>query len=203
VLGFDGPPPENLPYEVSLDPEPLTGASRPDRPEPPDPPGPPGLSGDDVEARVAELEAAEAEAARLSRENEHRFGRPPALPQARAPRLRVRLAVARHAGDDGSGPDPELMAIDAAAAAALAEATAFSQRSRRWHGRLDDLRHTLEVNRVRAARHFGAEDQPLGDRHDRAARALWQAPIDLTAARGLVDQFVAEVDRRIDEEDRG
>jgi hypothetical protein len=93
--------------------------------------------------------------------------------------------------------------IDGAAAAALAEAAAFSQRSRRWHDRLDDLRHTLEVNRVRAARHFGAEDQPLGDLHDRAARALWQAPIDLTAARELVDQFVAGTDRRIEEEDRG
>jgi hypothetical protein len=197
VLAFDGPPPENLPYEVSLDPEPLTAGA------PPRSPGPPGLSGADVAARVAELEAAETQAARLSRDNEHRFRRPPALPPARGPRLRVRLAVARHAGDHGTGPDPELMAIDGAATAALAEATAFSQRWRRWNDCLDDLRHTLEVNRVRAARHFGAEDQPLGDRHDRAARAVWQAPIDLTAARGLVDQFVAEVDRRIDEEDRG
>ncbi|HET9975691.1 MAG TPA: serine protease [Streptosporangiaceae bacterium] len=195
VLGFDGTVPESLPYEVSLDPEPLIGNL---------PPGPPGgLPGADVEARVAELEAAEAEAARLSRENEHRFRRPPALPPALVPRLRIRLAVARHAADDGSGPDPELRAIGEAAAAALAEATAVSQRWRRRHDCLEDLRHTLEVNRVRAARHFGAEDQSLGDLHDRAARALWQAPIDLTAARGLVDQFVAGIDRRIDEEDRG
>lgn len=161
-----------------------------------------GPSAADVEARVAELEVAEAEAAGFSRENDHRFRRPPAPPRARAPRLRVRLAVARQAGDRGAAPDPELAVIDGAAAAALAEAAAFSQRSRRWRDRLDDLRHTLEVNRVRAARHFGAEDQSLGDLHDRAARALWQAPIDLTAARGLVDQFVAGTDRRIEEKDR-
>jgi Trypsin-like peptidase domain len=191
VLGFDGPPPENLPYEVSLDPEPLAGGSAP------------GAPGADVEARVAQLETAEAEAAQLSRSNEQRFRRPPALPQAHAPRLRVRLAVARHADEGSAGPDPELIAIDAAATAALAEATAFSQRSRRRHDRLDNLRHTLEVNRVRAARYFGAEDSSLGDLHDRAARALWQAPVDLTGARALVDRFVAATDRRIEEDDRG
>lgn len=186
VLGFDGPPPEKLPYEVSLDPEPLTGGSLP------------GASGADVEARVAELAAAEADAARLSSENERRFHRPPALPKARAPRLRVRLAVARR-----TEPDAELMAIDGAAAAALAEVAWFMQRSRHRNERLDDLRHTLEVNRVRAARYFGDEDQSLGDLHDQAARILWKAPIDLTAARVLVEQYVAEADRRIEEADRG
>ncbi len=201
VLGFDGPPPPTLPYEVSLDPEPLTGGA------------PAGPAGTDVEARVAELAAAEADAAWLSRENERRFRRPLALPRAQAPRLRVRLAVARGtgvrgtgvpgAGARGTGPDPELMAIDGAAAAALADVAAFSERSRRWSERLDDLRRTLEVNRVRAARHFGDEDSSLGDLHDRAARALWQAPIDLTAARGLVGQYAAEADRRIEEKDRG
>jgi hypothetical protein len=95
------------------------------------------------------------------------------------------------------------MAIDRAAAAALADVAAFSERSRRWSGRLDDLRRTLEVNRVRAARYFGDEDSSLGDLHDQAARALWQAPIDLTAARGLVGQYAAEADRRIEEKDRG
>ena len=87
--------------------------------------------------------------------------------------------------------------------ALLAGVTAFSQRSRRWSERLDDLRRTLEVNRVRAARHFGAEDSSLGDLHDEAARALWKAPIDLTAARGLVDRYVAAADRRIEARDRG
>jgi hypothetical protein len=191
VLGFDGAPPQTLPYEVSLDPEPLD-------------PGPlaggsaAGSSGTGVEARVAELAAAEADAAWLSRENERRFRRPLPLPRAQAPRLRVRLAVAR-----STEPGPELMAIDEAAAAALAAVAAFSQRSQRWHERLDDLRRTLEVNRVRAARHFGDEDSSLGDLHDQAARALWKAPVDLTAARGLVDQYAAEADRRIEEKDRG
>jgi hypothetical protein len=212
VLGFDGPPPPTLPYEVSLDPEPLPGGGAAA--------GPPGAG---VAARVAELADAEADAAGLSRENERRFRRPPALPRAQAPRLRVRLAVASStvaggtvaggtvaggtvAGGTvagGAGPDPELGAIDAAAVAALAEVTAFSERSRRWSGRLEDLRRTLEVNRVRAARYFGDEDSSLGDLHDQAARALWQAPIDLTAARGLVGQYAAEADRRIEEKDRG
>jgi hypothetical protein len=186
VLGFDGAPPETLPYEVSLDPEPLTGGS------------PDGSSGADAEARVTELAAAEADAAGLSRENERRFRRPPALPRAQAPRLRVRLAVAR-----STEPGPELTAIAGAAAAALADVAGFSQRSQRWSERLEDLRRTLEVNRVRAARHFGDEDSSLGDLHDQAARALWKAPIDLTAARGLVDQYAAEADRRIEERDRG
>jgi hypothetical protein len=196
VLGFDGLPPPRLPYEVSLDPEPLTGGAAPGPSAPA--PSAPCPAGADVEARVAELAAAEAGAARLSGENERRFRRPPALPRAQAPRLRVRLAVARL-----TEPALELTAIDGAAAAALAGLTAFSQRSRRWHERLDELRRTLEVNRVRAARYFGAEDSSLGDRHDQAARALWNAPIDLAAARGLVDQYVAEVDRRIEEENRG
>jgi trypsin-like peptidase len=196
VLGFDGPPPETLPYEVSLDPGPLdpgplAGGSPASRPAA------------EVEARVTELAAAEAEAAWLSRENEQRFRRPPALPRAQAPRLRVRLAVARGAVAGGAESAPELAAIDGAAAAALADVAAFSQRSRRWNERLDDLRRTLEVNRVRAARHFGDEDSALGDLHDQAARALWQAPIDLTAARGLVDQYAAAADRRMEEKDRG
>ncbi len=204
VLGFDGSPPETLPYEVSLDPErldcePLTGGSPASRPAA------------EVEARVTELAAAEADAAWLSRENERRFRRPPALPRAQAPRLRVRLAVADGAGgavtgDAGAGgPEPavELAAIDGAASAALADVAAFSQRCRRWSERLDGLRRTLEVNRVRAARHFGDEDSALGDLHDQAARALWQAPIDLTAARGLVDQYTAADDRWIEERDRG
>jgi hypothetical protein len=50
VIGFDGPPPPTLPYEVSLDPEPLTGGG-----------GAAGPPGADVAARVAELADAEAD----------------------------------------------------------------------------------------------------------------------------------------------
>lgn len=185
VLGFDGPlPPNTPPYQVSLDPEPLLGS--PDR----------DVVGTDVQARVAELAAAEACAARLDGENQRRFGKPPALPRERAPSLRVRLAVARSAE-----PNRELAAIAAEAVAALGEIDSFKSRSLRWSERLENLRQTLAVKREQAARHFGAEDQPLGDLHSQAFRAVWQAPIDLAAARTLVERYIAEVDRRIGEID--
>jgi Trypsin-like peptidase domain len=180
VLGFDGPVPENLPYEVSLDPEPIDGGS-------------PRLAvAVDVEARIAELAAAEADAATLSAGNERRFRKPPPLPPTRAPRLRVRLAVASAARQD-----PELAAVDEAAVAALGEIASFRQRSERMDHLLDDLRSTLEVNQVRAARYLPEEDQDLADWYGRARRALWQAPIDVDAAGTAVIRYVAEVDRRI------
>jgi hypothetical protein len=185
VLGFDGPlPGKKLPYEVALDPEPLIGSSQHD------------VTGVDAEARVAELAAAEDDAARLSSENERRFREPPALPRARAPRLRVRLAVARV-----TEPNPELTAICKAAVTALGQISSFTQELRRLDECLENLRQTLEVNRERATRYFGAEDQPLADRYDQAARALWQAPIDLAAARMAVERYIAEVARRIGEID--
>lgn len=185
VLGFDGPLPGNrLPYEVALDPEPLAGSSRH------------RVTGADAEACVAELAAAEDDAARLSSENERRFRGPPTLPRARAPRLRVRLAVARV-----TEPNPELTAIHGEAVAALGQVASFTQRSRHLDEWLENLRQTLEVNRERATKYFGAEDQPLGDRYDQAARAVWQAPIDLATARTAVERYIAEVECRIGEID--
>jgi trypsin-like peptidase len=181
VLGFDGQAPENLPHEVSLDPEPVVGGA------------PRGVTAADVEARVAELAAAEADAATRGGENERRFRMPPMLPPARAPGLRVRLAVA-----SGTEHDPEITAIDEAAIAALGEIASFRQRLERMHDRLDDLRNTLEVNRVRAARRIPEEDTELAGLYTRAAHALWQAPIGLAAAGASVARYVAEVDRRID-----
>jgi Trypsin-like peptidase domain len=192
VLGFDGSlPGGKLPYEVALDPEPCAGCFQH------------SMTAADAEARVAELAAAEDDAARLSSENQRRFREPPTLPHARAPRLRVRLAVARV-----TEPNPELTAIYEEAVAALGVVASFTQKSRRLDERLDDLRQTLEVNRERATRYFGAEDQPLADRYDLAARAVWQAPIELAAARMLVERYIAEVERRIgeigeDEKDHG
>lgn len=183
VLGFDGPlPGKKLPYEVALDPEPLVGSSQH------------SVTGVDAEARVAELTAAEDNAARLSSENERRFRKPPTLPRACAPRMRVRLAVARV-----TEPKLELTAIYWEAAAALGEVASFTQRSRQLDECLENLRQTLEVNRERATRYFGAENQPLADRYDQAARAVWQAPIDLAAARMSAERYIAEVERRIGE----
>lgn len=178
VLGFDGRAPENLPHEVSLDPEPVAGGA------------PRGVTAAGVEARVAELAAAEADAAARSGENEFRFRKPPTLPPARAPRLRVRLAVT-----GGAEHDPELTAIDKAAVTALGEIAAFRRRLERMCDRLDDLRSTLKVNQARAARLGLEEDTELAGLYAPASHALWQAPIDLTAAKVAVARYVAEVHR--------
>jgi hypothetical protein len=185
VLGFDGPPPADLPYEVSLDPEPLAGGSARE------------VAAADVAARVAELAAAERQAARECTRDERRFRRPPALPHACAPRLRVRLAVARETGNT-----PELAAIEEAAVTALAEVASFRKGLAGLADLLQELRNTLEVHRERAERYFGAEDRELGDLHGQAARTLWQAPIDLAAAGAAVGRYIAEADRRIDDRDR-
>lgn len=186
VLGFDGPVPETLPHEVSLDPEPM-GVS-------------PRLAvAADVEARVGDLAAAEAGAAALGARNERRFRKPPLLPSARAPRLRVRLAVAS-AG--AGGHDPELAVVEEAAAAALGEIAVFLKRSERMDDRLSDLRSTLDVNQVRAARLLPEEDQDLAGLYALARRALWQAPIDLDAAGKAVARYVAEVGHRISDPDK-
>jgi hypothetical protein len=67
---------------------------------------------------------------------------------------------------------------------------------------LMELRGRLDSNRRLAARHFGAEDLPLADLHAQASQALLPAPIDLAAARMLVERYIAEVDRRIDEDEK-
>ena len=154
------------------------------------------MTGADAQARVAELAAAEDDAARLSSENERRFREAPACPPARAPGLRVRLAVARV-----TEPNPELTAVDGEAVAALGQISSFAQESRHLDECLENWRQTLEVNRERATRYFGAEDQPLADRYDQAARAMWQGPVDLAAARVLAERYIAEVARRISEID--
>jgi hypothetical protein len=179
VLGFDGSPPRGLPHEVSLDPEPLAAGSARE------------TTAAGAQSCVAQLAAAEEAAARIAARDEQRFRRPPALPRAWAPRLRVRLAVARE-----TEHSPELAAISAAAAEALAEVTSFTTKLARMEDRLLELRDTLEAHRVRAERCFGAEDPQLGDLHSQAASALWQAPIDLDEAAAAVGRFIAEADRR-------
>jgi hypothetical protein len=194
VLGFDSETPRALPFEVSLDPGPIAGSSSR------------SVSARDAEKHVRELADAEDAAARINSENESRFSKPPRLPRARAPRLRVRLAVARTSDPNVANPIPELAAIDEAAVMALGKVTSFLQRSGQLSRELEDLRYTLEVHRIRAGRHWHDEDQPFGDLRDEAVRALWRAPIDVADARELVQRYEAEINRHIDggdEEDRG
>ncbi|WP_438490147.1 trypsin-like serine peptidase [Streptomyces sp. S186] len=182
VLGFERKPPADLPFDVSLDPEPLTEAV------------PGDMTTEEAEEAVGQLAAAEDAAARLQAEWGLSFFAASRLPPAAAPRLRVRLAVAR-----GSAPDPELAAIHAHAAAAHAEVTRYADDLRRAITDLADLRKTLELHRVRAARYFGDEDRKLGDLYAPAARALQTPPIDLKSARKRVRYYTDEVNRRIEE----
>ncbi|MFI1536997.1 serine protease [Streptomyces anandii] len=183
VLGFVDRPPDDLPYDVSLDPEPLRAGAvaRP-------------VSSARTQSAVARLAAAEEAAARLEREwGAHFFGAP-RLPHAAAPRLRVRLAVARK-----TEPNPELAALHDDAVRARTETEHYDRALRRMITAHQDLTTSLELHRVRAARFFGEEDRRLAELHAPAARALRTAPIDLTAARTLVRRYVDEVNRRIDE----
>ncbi|MFE3825105.1 serine protease [Streptomyces sp. NPDC059092] len=182
VLGFEGMPPAGLAYDVSLDPEPLRGdAAR-------------GVSAAEVQTAVGQLAAQEDAASALHQEWGVRFFAAPRPPPLTAPRLRVRLAVAR-----ATEPNPELTAILGQADDARAALTEFEHDLSRLITAHEDLTTSLELHRVRAARHFGDEDPRLADRHAPAARALGTEPIDLRAARELVRRYIDEVNRRFDE----
>ncbi|MEV7204068.1 trypsin-like peptidase domain-containing protein [Streptomyces griseoluteus] len=182
VLGFEGTPPPGLAYDVSLDPEPLRG----------DPAR--SVSAAEVQAAVGRLAVQEEAASALQLEWGVRFFAAPRLPPLAAPRLRVRLAVAR-----ATEPSPELGAIHDQATQARAALTRFEHGLRRMVTAHEDLTTSLELHRVRAARYFGDEDRPLAERHAPAARALQTEPVDLGAARELVRRYVDEVNRRFEE----
>jgi Trypsin-like peptidase domain len=182
VLGFTDRPPRDLPYDVSLDPEPLRGAA------------PRRVTAAEAQAEVGRLAAEEEAAAGLQREWGMRFFGAPRLPGAAAPRLRVRLAVART-----TEPNPELAAVHSAAVRARAENEDYDRALGHMIDTYQDLMTSLELHRVRAARFFGEEDRALADAHAPAARALRTEPVDLAAARPLVERYVDEVNQRIDE----
>ncbi|MEE4545087.1 trypsin-like peptidase domain-containing protein [Streptomyces sp. V4-01] len=189
VLGFEGPPPAGLAHEVSLDPEPLTGGS---------PAGSHGVvSAAAAAAAVERLAAEETAAARLQTEWGLKFFAPPQLPQSLAPRLRVRLAVAR-----GTEPNGEVTAVHEQAVAARAAVARYDRDLRRLADTCEDLRQSLELQRMRAARYYGDEDRQLAVLHAPAARGLRTPPIDLVAARTLVERYTDEVNRRIGAQDR-
>ncbi|MYV38219.1 hypothetical protein GT030_04880 [Streptomyces sp. SID1328] len=182
VLGFEGTPPPGLAYDVSLDPEPLRG----------DPAR--SVSAAEVQAALGRLAVQEEAASALQLDWGVKFFAAPRLPPLAAPRLRVRLAVAR-----ATEPDPELGAIHDQAADARAALTRFEHGLGRMITAHEDLTTSLELHRVRAARYFGDEDRRLAERHAPAARALQTEPIDLGAARELVRRYIDEVNRRFEE----
>ncbi len=182
VLGFEGTAPDGLPYDVSLDPEPIRG------------PAVGGVTAAQAQEVVGRLAVEEDCAMALEQEWGVRFFAAPRLPPRTAPRLRVRLAVAR-----ATEPGPELTAVHDRAVAARAAVARFDRDLRRMIAAYQDLTSVLELHRVRAARYFGDEDRRLAELHAPAARALRIVPIDLASARHSVDRYRTEVDRRIEE----
>jgi hypothetical protein len=182
VLGFEGRPPAELAYDVSLDPEPLRGSAAVE------------VTAAEVQAVVGQLTGEEDAAARLLDEWGVRFFAAPRLPPYAAPRLRVRLAVAR-----ATEPNAELTVAYDQAVHARAEVARFDRGLRQMIEKYDDLCTSLELHRVRAARFFGDEDLRLAELHAPAVRALQTVPIDLAAANTLVGRYIDEVNRRIDE----
>ncbi|MGQ4363522.1 S1 family peptidase [Streptomyces sp. SAS_272] len=182
VLGFEDRPPEDLPHDVSLDPAPVAG------------PASASVTSAQAQTAVGQLAAEEDAAGRLWARWGGKFFGAPRPPRSVAPRLRIRLAVART-----TEPNPELTAVHDRALEARAEVAAFDRALRRLAEDHADLATSLELHRVRAARFFGEEDRRLAELHAPAARALQTVPVDLAAARRLVRLHTAEVNRRIDE----
>ena len=192
VLGFDGEPPSDLPYEASLGPvssdisaESAGQASR-----------------GEAEAAIGELRAAETEAATRYPDWELRLHAPPLLPRRVAPQLAIRCAVAAEMSS-GRGQRAEYAAIRDDAVAALEDVRRFrgamERRIERWH----DLGRTLELYRERAQRILSAEDAQLTQLYSRALGSLREVPIDLGLARAEVAQYVETVNRRIEGEPDG
>lgn len=180
VLGFADRPPAGLSREVFLDPAPLAGsAARP-------------VSAAEAEEAVQRLAAHEDAAIPTQTTWGATFHQAPELPPSIAPRLRVRLAVARD-----TGADAELAAIHAAAGAAEAGVARFEQTMRQLADLHANLTAGLELYRREAARHLPEEDLQLGAQYTRAARELRTAPIHLGRAKLLVNRYIDEVNRRI------
>lgn len=180
VLGFTGQPPEGLPHEISLGPEPLTGPARG--------PADPAV----IRRHLANLAAAEDRLAPLHAHVKSRVAGVPGLPPCRAPRLRVRYAVSA-----GEPPARELAVVGDHAKAALAELERMSDQLEDLKREFDDLGMTLNLYHMRAKRYFGAEDRQLSEPYGRARAALRAGPCDLGAARALVGEYVDAVQRRI------
>lgn len=184
VLGYEGRPPAALPYEIALDPEQLPAA------------GIGAVALETAEAAVHKLAAEEEAAALLQTQWGLTFLTAPRPPAALAPRLRLRLAVSR-----GPRREHELGAIHSVAATALDQVTVFQEGLREMIDTVEDLRQSLELQRVRAARHFGDEDKELGEFYTAAAHELQTPPIDLRSARRRMRRYVDEVNRRIEGEE--
>lgn len=182
VLGFEGPPPDDLPYDTYLDPTPLAGPARART-----------VTDDEARAAVDRLADAEDEALVLHRSGA-KFLAPPRLPAGQAPRLRVRLATART-----THPNPELAAVKEQAEAARTAVVRSDDALRQMNAEHEELSVRLELHRVRAARLVGAEDLQLGKLYVAAARALQSVPVDLAAARRRVPRYIEAVNSRTGE----
>lgn len=179
LLGYDGEPPDELPYEVSVGTEMIVGSSKAP-----------------VEAATAgrlvdELAAAEQELTRRHAEVERVF-LVPRPPRRWAPRLRIRLAAPHAAGD------AEPAAVHVVAGAALAAVREHREELARLRPGHDELVDRLEVWRSRVEPRLGAEDPELGNLYADAYQVLRSAPCDLGAARRRVERYCVAARRRLE-----
>lgn len=180
VIGLHGPGLEDCPYDTSLDPVPLHGSAA----------AQPAVA--DVEQGLGQLAAAESDMAGIEVRYAKIFGERPRTSHARNPRLRVRLAVARH-----DPADPELALIKASCDTAMARVRGHREQALARLRHLEGLQRNLALHLERAARHGLDEHPALVGLHKHAYEAVWQAPVNLEEAASLVRRYRDEVERLV------
>jgi TIR domain len=180
LLGFARRPPANLPYELSLGPEPISGTPR----------GAPDPDPGAVRQLIRELASAEDDLAMLYAHVSARVADVERPPPCLAPRLRVRYAVSV-----GEAATSELSLIRDLVEATLADIP-------RLRDRLEDLKReheilgmTLDLWQQRAERFFGAEDSRLNPLFGKVYETLRSGPCDLAAARVALNRYIDAVNR--------
>jgi len=182
VLGFAAPPPDWLRHEISLGPQPVTGAA-----------GEPSGSFDTGEVRrlIAELAVAEEELATRYAHVSARVAGTPVPSPGIAPWLRVRYEAAT-----SGQPTAELALIGGRARTALADTDRRAVRLRELDRAHADLGAALRLYHKRAVQRFGPEDRELDKLYEPANTALRSGPCDLAAVQAAVHAYMDAVTGR-------
>lgn len=182
VLGFAGQPPGNLPYELLIGSQPVTGTASH------------RVGTEEVRRRVARLARKEDDLLDLHAEVSRLVAGAVRPPPCTAPWLRVRVAVAAAA---------ELAAIDDHVGQSLARVGRAIDELGRLKREHERLRVILDVYWDRAESRFGAENPKLVQLHTAALEMLRAGPCDLDAARSAVDAYIDAVRGRADQNEPG
>lgn len=172
VLGFEGQPPGDLPHELSVGSEPVTGAASH------------RVGAEEVGQRVAKLARRENDLLDLYAEVSRLVADAVRPPPCIAPWLRVRVAVATAA---------ELAAIDGHVGQSLARVRRASDDLGRLKREHESLREILDAYCDRAESRFGAENPKVARLRTSALEMLRGGPCGLGAARSAVDAYIDAV----------